>query len=103
MQALPNITLQHHNDPPLSSTPLYILGNILTLFNSAWAVTSKTRNELDEILQDTDQSTPVDAAMSLANLGNYSGAIKVLTQSTPVASIPNENKGLLDKYYPARG
>eukprot|EP00957_Ditylum_brightwellii_P078106 5937877-Ditylum_brightwellii.AAC.1 len=41
--------------------------------------------------------------MSLANQGNYSGAIKVLTQNTPVASVSNENKGLLDKYYPQQG
>eukprot|EP00957_Ditylum_brightwellii_P192447 14651664-Ditylum_brightwellii.AAC.1 len=49
---------------------------------------------------ETEQKTPIDAAMGLANLGNYSGAIKLLTQNTPATSVIHQNKYLFDNYYP---
>jgi hypothetical protein len=50
-----------------------------------------------------EKAQPIAAAVAQANLGNLSGALKLLTQSTPLATVTKESRHKLFHYYPQQG
>eukprot|EP00957_Ditylum_brightwellii_P090420 6885934-Ditylum_brightwellii.AAC.1 len=50
-----------------------------------------------------EDKSPTAAAESMANMGNLSGATKVLLCDTPVMHITDETRDSLFKYYPNAG
>eukprot|EP00957_Ditylum_brightwellii_P204550 15339766-Ditylum_brightwellii.AAC.2 len=80
----------------------FLLGNVFFLLANMTNVLSHSHSDTISTCKASDD-IPIAAAMSLANTGNISGALKRILQDTLIATVTKRTHNKLYHYYPQEG